>query len=226
MTDSSRVLVYGDSLTWGSVPVPNVVPTVRHPEADRWGVQLGKALGESVTVIEEGLPGRTTNVDDPLMGTDMNGLRHFSTILASHVPLDLVVIMLGTNDLKAQFDRTPFDIGVGAMQLIDVAQKCRDASGTRSPAPRVALISPPVLGEIVDPWHQRLFRDGVEKSRQLAAVYRDVAQSTGAIFADASTFTETSGADGIHLQPADNTRIAEGVADVLRREWLEQKPRD
>lgn len=212
-----RVLVYGDSLTWGSVPVPHVVPTARHGREDRWPVILGAELG--VEVVEEGLGGRTTNVDDPL-DPRLNGAAHLPTILASHVPLDLVVLLLGTNDLKAYFHRSPFDIGVGALELVNLVKSAHHLGGTTYAAPEVLLVAPPVLADIPDPWHQRLFAGAHEKSSLLGAVYEDVARMAGAMFVDAAGFTRTSGSDGIHLTAADNGDLARGVAAYLRRMWV------
>ena len=87
-------------------------PHTRFPRDVRWTGVLAETLGGDYVVIEEGLSARTTNVDDP---TDprLNGAAHLPITLASHLPLDLVVLMLGTNDTKAYFHRTPFDIATG-----------------------------------------------------------------------------------------------------------------
>lgn len=216
MDNQRRVLVYGDSLTWGSIPVPHVVPTARHQRDDRWPVILGADLG--VEMVEEGLGGRTTNVDDPL-DPRLNGATHLPTILASHIPLDLVVLLLGTNDLKAYFNRSPFDIGVGALELVNLVKSAHHLGGTTYVAPDVLLVAPPVLAEIPDPWHQRLFAGAHEKSPLLGAVYEDVARMSGAMFVDSAGFTRTSGSDGIHLTAADNRDLARGVAAHLRSTW-------
>src|ERR1700750_1283342 len=90
-----RVLCFGDSLTWGWIPVAEGMPTQRYPRDVRWTGVLADRLGEGYEVIEEGLSARTTNVDDP---TDprLNAGAYLPGSLASHLPLDLVILLLGT----------------------------------------------------------------------------------------------------------------------------------
>ena len=96
----AQILCFGDSNTWGYVPL-----TVdRYPESVRWTGVMAQALGAGFRIIEEGQNGRTTVWDDPLEGDNKNGLRYLPACLESHHPLDLVIIMLGTNDLKARWN--------------------------------------------------------------------------------------------------------------------------
>ena len=108
---AKRILCFGDSLTWGWVPVADGMPTERYPRKDRWPGALADKLGSDYLVLEEGLSARTTNIDDP---TDprLNGSKYLPASLASHLPLDLVILMLGTNDTKAYFGRTPLDLSL------------------------------------------------------------------------------------------------------------------
>ena len=92
------ILCYGDSNTWGYDPVN----ACRYDRNIRWPGVLQKELGQAYYVKEEGLCGRTTVWDDPVEG-HKNGLKQLTPILHSHCPLDLVVIMLGTNDLKMRY---------------------------------------------------------------------------------------------------------------------------
>jgi lysophospholipase L1-like esterase len=211
-------MAFGDSLTWGAVPVPHVVPTTRHPAEDRWPRLLEAALAPHLELVEEGLGGRTTNVDDPL-DPRLNGARVLPVLLASHTPLDLVVLLLGTNDLKAYFDRQPFDIAVGVLELVGAVRAAGSQVGTTYPAPDVLVVAPPPLSEIPDPWHQRLFAGAGPKSAALAGALADVASSAGVMFFDSGTTTRTSGSDGIHLTAADNANLAQGVAEHLSVSW-------
>jgi len=97
---TKRLLCFGDSLTWGWVPVPEMSPTTRFPYDERWTGVLAKALDKDYEVIEEGLSARTTSIDDPV-DPRLNGSAYLPSALASHLPLDLVIIMLGTNDTKS-----------------------------------------------------------------------------------------------------------------------------
>jgi lysophospholipase L1-like esterase len=98
------VLCFGDSNTNGiSGDDENYV---RLPAAVRWTGRLQRLLGDGYYVIEEGLNGRTTDLDYANR-PGCNGRTYFGPCLQSHHPLDVVVIMLGTNDLKAEFNRSP-----------------------------------------------------------------------------------------------------------------------
>lgn len=212
---TQTVMCFGDSLTWGWVPVAHRVPTERHPRHVRWTGVLADELGPDVTVLEEGLSGRTTNLDDP---TDprANGATYLPAALASHLPLDLVVLMLGTNDTKALFDRRPFDIAVGVGTLINQVAASAGGVGTTYPAPKVLLVAPPPLGDIPDPWFQLLFAGGRVKTLQLADAYRRLAGFLGVPFFDAGSVVSTGGVDGIHLTADDNRTLGAALAPVVR----------
>jgi len=222
MADARRVLAYGDSLTWGWVPIPSVVPTTRYPIAQRWTGATLDALGRGYEILEEALSGRTTNADDP---TDprLNGGRYLPSALASHLPLDLVIILLGTNDTKAYLHRSPFEIALGAATLLVSVQQAGGGVGTTYPAPRALLVAPPPLGEITDPWHSELFRGGAEKSRELGRLYAAAAAPLGAAFLDAGQVISTDGVDGIHLSAASNRTLGLAIAQKVR-EVLEPPP--
>ncbi len=114
-------------------------------------------------VIEEGLNGRTTVWEDPVEG-DRMGKRHLPVCLESHMPLDLVLIMLGTNDLKCRYSAPPFDIAAGVSVLLDIV--ARSGAGRGGKAPAVLLLAPAPLAKLTE--YVELFAGGVEKSRMLA----------------------------------------------------------
>lgn len=226
-----RVLVYGDSLTFGSVPVEWVVPTTRYGRNQRWPGILCEQLGPGFEIIEEGLGGRTTDVDDPLDPLRLNGATHLPAILASHLPLDLVVIMLGTNDLKHYFKREPEDIALGVGRLIDICQRSDRVVGLEYPAPKVLVVAPPPLAEITNCWAVRLFEDGAEKSRRLGEVMRDMTSFWGVPMLDAGEFVSTDGVDGIHFTAENNAALGKAVAVAVAEllghpaaPWSEDSP--
>ena len=133
------VLCFGDSNTWGHhAPLGD-----RFDENTRWGSRLRTLLGEDYRVIEEGQRGRTTVWDDPVENR-LAGLTYLWPCLDSHAPIDLVVIMLGTNDCKPYFGLHPQNIADGAGRLVDMVQKC--AFGPNDTAPKVLLVSQPTRG--------------------------------------------------------------------------------
>ncbi len=123
-----EVLCFGDSNTWGYDPVTRE----RFPGNVRWTGVLQAALGPGFRVIEEGLNGRTTVWEDPIEGDKM-GKRHLPVCLASHAPLDLVIMMLGTNDTKKRYSAPSTDIAAGVGVLLDIV--ARSAAGRDDTAP-------------------------------------------------------------------------------------------
>lgn len=209
--EPARILVYGDSLTWGWTPTSPVVPTVRHPDADRWTSAMAETLGDGYEIVAEGLSGRTTNIDDPT-DAKLNGADPLPAILASHEPLDLVIILLGTNDTKAYLGRTPFEIGLGAGELVNMVQESPGWNWTDYPTPQVLLISPPPLGETIDPGAAPDFEGARDKSLELPAVYQAIATAAGEHFFDAGSVIQTDGVDGIHFTAETNATLGAAVA--------------
>ena len=126
------IVCYGDSNTWGAVPMPGRMLPERFAPQERWPGVLRETLGAGFTVIEEGLNGRTTCLDDPIEGLHKNGLKHLPVILESHAPIDLLIVMLGTNDLKYRLSMSPDDIADGAGLLVDLAKKHAMPAATAS----------------------------------------------------------------------------------------------
>ena len=212
-----RILCYGDSNTWGCGPTLQP-PAPRHPPDSRWPRVLGAELGPHCEIIEEGLNARTTDTPDPMQaaitGAGVDGAAYLPACLASHLPLDFVVIMLGTNDLKAHFGRSPLRIALGAGRLVDIVQQIGGGIGTPYVSPKVLLICPPPLANMV--FFADEFAGGLEKSKALPTLYAQVAKAAGALFLDAGTVISTDGPDGLHLSAAAQTALGKAVAMVMR----------
>ncbi len=204
---AKRVLCFGDSLTWGADPETGG----RHSVSSRWTTLLQKKLGENYWVIEEGLNGRTTIWDDPIEG-DKNGRKHLPILLESHRPLDLVIIMLGTNDLKARFRVSAFQIAQSAGTLVEIVK--RSNAGRESGPPSTILIAPPPLGQLAE-WQEK-FEGGVEKSQNLARYYSYFARLNQCPFFDAGEVVKTSDIDGIHWEATANQQFAEMLAKKIK----------
>jgi lysophospholipase L1-like esterase len=201
------ILCYGDSNTWGTVP------GTRHdrlPYDIRWTGVLQKTLGEQFHVIEEGLSGRTTSRDDPFE-EGRNGLPYLLPCLRSHRPLDLVVLMLGTNDLKYRFAYTAHDIARGAAQLAALIQHSECGSDSR--ALPVLLVCPPALGVMGE--YAEEFLGGLEKSQKLAGFYRLRARELGCEFLDVGSLVSSSNADGVHIDPAGHEKLGKAIAEKI-----------
>ena len=115
-----NLLVFGDSNSWGFTDKNE---GQRYDK--RWPIIFVEYLNEigiSYNLKEDSLPGRTTNIDDERNGNHLNGSRVFKSSLLAHSPIDMVLIMLGTNDLKERFNRQPEDVANGIEKLITIAQ--------------------------------------------------------------------------------------------------------
>ncbi|MET0699477.1 MAG: SGNH/GDSL hydrolase family protein [Mycobacterium sp.] len=209
------VLCFGDSLTWGWIPTEEGTPTQRYSPDTRWTGVLANELGDGYRVIEEGLSARSTNADDP---TDprLNGAAYLPASLASHLPLDLVILMLGTNDTKVNFGRTPFDIATGMSILTVQVLTSAGGIGTTYPAPKVLVVAPPPLGQIPNPWFRMVFEGGQEKSAALADAYSAMASFFKVPFFDAGSVISTDGVDGIHFTEKNNLDLGLALAEQVR----------
>lgn len=204
------VLAYGDSLTWGYDPVN----LGRHAYEDRWTSVLQKALGHGVRVIAEGLNGRTTAYDDHLGDCDRNGARLLPSILATHKPIDLVILMLGTNDLKRGIQGTAIGATSGLKRLVKLIQ--HHDWGFSFEGPEILIVSPPPVRETADAAFGAMFNRSIDEGAMLASMYRDAADEAGCGFFDAGSVAQTTPLDGIHLD-AENTRaIGRGIEPIVR----------
>ena len=207
------ILCYGDSNTWGYDPVN----ACRYGRDVRWPGVLQKELGRDYYVIEEGLCGRTTVWDDPVEGYK-NGLKQLTPILHSHCPLDLVVIMLGTNDLKNRFSVSALDIAWSIGRLVETIRKCE--TGYTGPAPQVLVVCPAPLNSMPKSPFADILIGGKEKSVALAGVMTDYCKENNIEMIDAGNVLSISDADGLHFQETEHFKLGKAVAtkvnDMLR----------
>jgi lysophospholipase L1-like esterase len=204
------ILCYGDSNTWGYNPSSGG----RYAPDERWPGVMRAVLGEGYTVIEEGLNGRTTVWDDPIE-PGRNGKPYFLPCLLTHHPLDLVIILLGTNDLKHRFGLSAYDIARGAAVLVELAQ-ASDAGPEDGP-PEVLLVAPPPVARLTN--FALDFEGAKKKSRAFGREYRLLAAELDCAFLDAGGVVISSDRDGIHLdadqQAALGRALAKKVAELL-----------
>lgn len=200
------VLCFGDSNTWGAPPSG----VGRHPWNVRWTGALQQLLGAKVRVIEEGLGGRTTCFEDPST-PNRNGLRYLPIALESHSPLQLLIIMLGTNDLKKSFSLSSSEIAQGAGRLLELAVQFEPKIGD------ILLISPPHVARTANRALSEQFDGSLHKSKELAACYEQIAFRHGCHFFDGSSVAQSSPVDGIHLDAANHGSLARGLAGIVER---------
>lgn len=206
------ILAYGDSNTHGTMPMATLEDSGRFGPAERWPGVCAAELGAGFRVIEEGLPGRTTVHADPIEGAYKNGLAVLPAILETHRPIDLVVLMLGTNDLKQRFSLPPGDIGRSMGLLVQTVQKAM--AGPDRGVPRILVVAPMPVEEVG--CLAEMFTGGAAKSRGVAAAYAGIAALHGADFLDAGGIISVSPIDGIHFDAAAHAALGKAVASKIR----------
>lgn len=211
-----NILCYGDSNTWGTIPVK----ATRYENNVRWPGVASELLGDEYNLIEDAIVGRTTIFDDPFLEC-RNGMKSLGYSLLSHTPLDMVILFLGSNDLKY----TDADGSArGAGRLIDLIRKgdaLYDATAPMYPnGLKILLISPPELNEqfpVVRPEH--MLAGMVSESALFESKYRAIAESKGVYFLSAAQYVKPTSDDCIHLSPECHkilgTAIAEKIKEIL-----------
>jgi lysophospholipase L1-like esterase len=201
------VLLYGDSNTFGTPPMAALGEETRFDPATRWPGVLAALLGPGVTVIAEGHPGRTTVHDDPIEGAHRNGLTILPAIVESHRPIDIAVLMLGTNDHKQRFSLTGYDIARGARRLIEVMQ----ASGH---VRQILWICPPPpleRGCLAE-----MFQGAEARGKTVAGHMRAMAAECGVELLDGGQIVAVDPLDGVHLNAAAHAILGQAIAEKLR----------
>lgn len=209
-----HILCFGDSLTWGWKPVEEGTPTTRYAFHKRWTGIMAETLGEGWRIIEEGLSARTTSIVDP-NDPRLDGSAYLPAALASHMPLDLVIIMLGTNDTKNAYKRTPHEIALGMAKLEAQVAKSAGGVGTAYPAPATLIVAPPPLGAMSG-WLAAQFDGAHEKARALPAQYEALARARNACFLNAGKHLTTDGSDGVHFTAENNRVLGRAMAAKVR----------
>lgn len=205
-----RILCFGDSLTWGSDPASD------QRLEDRWPITLQALLGDGYTVIEEGQGGRNIATDDVPEG-EKNGLKYILPCLETHSPLDLLIIMLGTNDCKRKFAYSLQDIAWEMERFLEKVLTHRHFKA--QDRYQVLLIAPPPINEgIRHSWLGDLFAydEGRRKSMELHTWYEDIAKRYGILFMDGGLYAASSEIDGIHLDSENQRKLARAVADFIK----------
>jgi len=209
------ILCFGDSNTHGTMALRHLGDVRRFPKELRWPTIMSETLGEDVDVIVDGLPARTSAFDDPVDGEHKNGLRVLPSVLQANRPVDVLIIMLGTNDLKVRFSLPAIDIALG-LENLAIATRTFGVSSDGG-SPKILFVCPVPIKEIG--FLGEIFEGGSEKSKRLAGYLGPVAQRQGAAFLDLSSVAEVDETDGIHLtaegQIAIGHAIAKAVQDLL-----------
>lgn len=205
-------MCYGDSNTWGYNPQNKQ----RFDEATRWTKLVQQLLGSEYEIIEEGLNGRTFANDEPGRAS-RNGFKHLQMLLETNRPLDLVIIMLGTNDLKTVYNANPKSIGRGLRETIRLIQNPFTYEGMAMP--KILVVSPILIGDnyqSASDTFESFNQNSYENAKRLASFYQEQAEKHGCYFADAAKWAQASLVDAIHMDEANHRLFAEAISKVIK----------
>lgn len=216
------IVCYGDSNTWGYIPQDYSKSNImlqRYDREKRWPGCLQGILGASYYVIEEGLNSRTTNLDYPIP-PDRNGRRYLAPCLYTHAPIDLVIIALGGNDMKAYFNRDAEAIKNGLAELIDIIQSSRYGADMQI-APKVLIVPPPIPLPIAEKFQDEngifVLGGSIAKAKKIVGLYSKLANEKNCFFLDTSIDVVPSVVDGIHLDENAHKRLAVMIANRINK---------
>jgi lysophospholipase L1-like esterase len=205
------ILAFGDSLTYGAV----ALKSLRHPFEVRWPNVLAAGLDNKARVIEEGMGGRTTVFPDPTEDAERNGIVALPMLLKTHEPLDLVIIMLGTNDIKFANRCRAFDAAMGMERLVNTVK--RFPFNENYKRPEILIMSPPHLVKTNDAWFNELWGHAIEESKLFAKHYKNVADETGVHFFDTNKVAKADETDGGHLDAENTVAIGKALVPVVKK---------
>lgn len=201
-----NIFIYGDSITWGRIPGR----PERYEQRIRFTEVVQDELGDDFCVIAEGLRGRTLSGENGFF-PHRDGLGQFGPILASHLPLDLIVLFLGTNDVNSRSDKTANDTAESVYDYKKAIEWWCDHMAM--PLPSLMLVSPPLICDVGDP----IFSSESEsRSAEFLTAFKAVADELGIDFLDAAAYVSPSNIDGVHLSKTDNRKLGLGLAKKIR----------
>ena len=202
--EDKRIVCFGDSNTWGFTPITGE----RYPKGVRWTSLLGEYTGAEI--IEEGLNGRTSAFDDPAF-PHTNGLKYIEACVDSHRPFDLLIVMLGTNDMRKHI------CNCTEASARSVAYLCQKAQQV-APEIKILMVAPIVIGK----WRPQLDtpmlminQESIDNSYQFGERFEENAKAFGFEFLDAAKYAEPSQADAIHMTPENHQKLARAMADKV-----------
>lgn len=201
-----RILCYGDSNTYGYMPGGG-----RYSEEVRWPMRLQRLLGDDYMIVEEGFGGRTTVFDDPVEGGFKSGQAYLPPCLMSHNPLDLVILMLGTNDTKQRFQSSANLIANCNKILIDTIRRYGEDADAKPP--KILLVAPIRIGEqILETDMATAFGTyAIDVAAGFGPAFEAAAKECDCAFLDAAKIAKPSLQDAVHLTPEGHRALAEAI---------------
>lgn len=208
-----RILCYGDSNTWGYISGSD---HQRYGNSERWTKILSGLLGDKFEVIEEGLNSRTLISNDPRPGKEgKNGYEYLIPCLDTHDPIDLVILMLGTNELKYTYNKTPEEIG-NLLEQYFVKTILNRKSQIKDSYPKLLIIAPPIVSEETGYGRkENKYLGASEKSKKLNDIYKNIAEKYNCYFL--SNDGLDVGIDGVHLTKESHKILANSLFKIVKK---------
>jgi len=202
----AKILCFGDSNTWGTTPNTQS----RYDDNERWTALLKTALADIHDVIESGQPNRTL-VNNPPFSGSKTGIQYLKPLLELHSP-DLIIIMLGTNDLKNKFTLSPEKISQAAFDLIEQIQLFKNEE---KPAAKVLLLCPPPIYEVGN--YKSIYKNAHEKSTALSKHYLEISKQLNCDFFDVGSVVQTCKKEGIHWPIEQHENLAKALIPIIQK---------
>lgn len=215
-------MCFGDSNTWGTVARKSLSePNLRYDRDIRWPCILQNDLGEEFAVSEEGLGGRTSIYTADPSFPYKNGLVMLEGCIKSHHPLDLIIFMLGTNDIHLPYPLPEEDLGKGIRTLVDIVKAHPEWGRNENTVPQILLIAPtwicPSAPDGRTEVYAKFFGEyGERLSHKFPEVWQQIAAETGCWFLNAQEFASPDKNDGVHLDASSHIRLGHAVAEKVR----------
>lgn len=203
------ILCYGDSNTWGAIPVT----IQRYPIDVRWPGVMQNILGNDYEVISEGLCGRTLVAANPEKPRH-TGITHLDAILRSQRPFDLMTIMLGTNDVKTIYGLSAKDIAQHLEQTLEFIKNKLEEFGT---LPKILIICPALVTKPKDKEIEDLMKPGIEIFKELPDLYKKVAEKYNCLYLNASDYVSSSEIDGYHMSAESHKILGGIIAEIIKK---------
>ena len=198
-----NILCFGDSNTFGISPVDGK----RFSESERWPTLLKQQLSIDFDVIEAGLPNRTL-VNNPPFSGDKSGVKYLKPYLEAQ-PLDVIIIQLGTNDLKARFALSAIEIGKALEELvlaIKAFYQCKTL-------PKIIIVSPPRVHEVGS--YKSIYAGASKKAEQLSIEFKAIADRQECVFIDGFTLIDACESEGVHWPYEEHKRLAKQLLPLF-----------
>jgi lysophospholipase L1-like esterase len=219
-----RILAFGDSNTWGWIPAATGFPTSRYSDAVRWPGVLEAELRKTIpgaTVVVDALSGRTVNTAYPeaqnaIEGGEFKGLSRIGSAVAAALPLDLVIIMLGTNDARSDLAVPTANVARDITAMVERVKTINGGVATDYPTPKVLVVAPPAMGDTSRTPISGVTQGSDKLSAAISAAIVAASRATGTPVFDAGRAVQVKSIDGVHFSPENHRELGRVLTSEVK----------